>query len=190
MTLTFDEMVVAMLSCEQSPGFSVYKHGLSVAEYFSDLVEENPSFKWKLPDWFVKSKDKILGNLHPRETIHKYLLFHDCGKPFCRTVEDGKVHFPNHAEVSAQIWQSVGGSTDVGKLIRNDMVFHTANAEEITNKFNEWSIQDACTLLCAAFAEVHSNANMFGGHESTSFKMKWKHLDRRGKLLCKHYFKE
>jgi hypothetical protein len=39
----------------------------------------------------------------------------------------------------------------------------------------------ACTLLLSALAEVHSNANMFGGIDSTSFKIKWKHLDKRGK---------
>lgn len=196
MTLTltapssFDEMVSAMLSCEQSPGFSVYQHGVSVSKFFFDLISDSPSNQWKLPDWFVAHRQQLIQNLHSTETTAKYLLFHDCGKPYCRTVENGKVHFHNHAEVSADIWEAVGGDSDVGRLIRNDMVLHTATADEITNKFeNEWSIQDACTLLLAAFAEIHSNASMFGGQDSISFKMKWKQLDRRGKLVCKHYFK-
>lgn len=197
MTLTvsapssFDEMVAAMLTCEQSPGFSVYQHGVSVNKFFLDLISDSPSSQWKLPNWFIAHRQKLIQNLHPTETITKYLLFHDCGKPYCRIVEDGKVHFPNHAEVSGDIWGMVGGDADVGRLIRNDMVLHTATADEITNKLNgEWSIQDVCTLLLAAFAEIHSNASMFGGQDSISFKMKWKQLDRRGKLVCKHSFQE
>lgn len=189
LTPTFDEMVVAMLTCEQSPGFSVYQHGVSVSKFFFDLISDVPSNQWKLPDWFTLHKKELVKNSHPEEIYSKYLLFHDCGKPYCHTIEGDKVHFPNHAEVSGDIWEAVGGNPIVGKLIRNDMVLHTANAEEINDKLqNEWSIQDACTLLLAAFSEIHSNASMFGGQDSVSFKMKWKQLDRRGKQLCKHYF--
>jgi len=193
MTLTnsFDEMVSAMLSCEQSPGFSVYQHGVSVSKFFFDLIGDVQSNQWKLPDWFAVHKQQIIQNIHQTETISKYLLFHDCGKSASKTIDDnGKVHFPNHAEISGDIWESVGGDHVVGRLIRNDMVLHTATAEEITNKLNDWSIQDACTLLLAAFSEIHSNANMFGGINSISFKVKLKQLDRRGKQLCKYYFRE
>ena len=38
----------------------------------------------------------------------------------------------------------------------------------------------ATALLLTALAEVHSNAAMFGGADSDSFKIKAKHLDRRG----------
>ena len=69
------------------------------------------------------------------------------------------------------------------------VVIHTATAEEIDKKLEEdWTEQDACTLLLAALAEIHSNAKMFGGIDSTSFKMKWKQLDRRGKQICKKLF--
>jgi hypothetical protein len=52
----------------------------------------------------------------------------------------------------------------------------------------EWSAKDAITLLIAALAEVHSNASLFGGIESTSFKIKWKTIDKRGRQICKRYF--
>ena len=42
---------------------------------------------------------------------------------------------------------------------------------------------EAVSLLIVALAEVHSNAEMFGGMDSTSFKIKWKHLNQRGKSL-------
>ena len=42
---------------------------------------------------------------------------------------------------------------------------------------------EAATLLLTGLAEVHSNAAMFGGISSTSFKIKWKQIDRRGKAI-------
>lgn len=44
---------------------------------------------------------------------------------------------------------------------------------------------EAVALLLSGLAAVHANAEMFGGLMSDSFKSKWKHLDRRGKALCK-----
>jgi hypothetical protein len=41
----------------------------------------------------------------------------------------------------------------------------------------------ALTLLLTGLAEVHSNANMFGGIESTSFKIKYKSICQRGKQI-------
>jgi hypothetical protein len=34
-----------------------------------------------------------------------------------------------------------------------------------------------------AMAEVHSNAQMFGGENSDSFKIKAKHLEKRGRQV-------
>lgn len=42
----------------------------------------------------------------------------------------------------------------------------------------------AIALLLTGLAEIHANASMFGGLESTSFKIKWKHLDKRGRQIC------
>ncbi len=41
----------------------------------------------------------------------------------------------------------------------------------------------ATSLLISALSEVHANASMFGGIESTSFKIKWKQIDKRGRQV-------
>jgi len=141
---------------------------------------------WRLPEWFQLYKSQILGNLLDTETILEYALFHDCGKPFCQeTDSEGRIHFPNHAEISAQIWLDHGGDEQIANLIRLDMDIHRLKAEQIEEFCKR---KEAITLLIAGLAEIHSNANMFGGIDSDSFKIKWKHIDRRGKAICKIIF--
>ena len=43
----------------------------------------------------------------------------------------------------------------------------------------------AFTLLLTGLAEIHSNAEMFGGLESVGFKIKWKSINQRGKQILK-----
>jgi hypothetical protein len=66
------------------------------------------------------------------------------------------------------------------------MCLHIETADQIMA--HNWDVQTAMSLLLTALAEVHSNANMFGGIESISFKSKWKKIDKRGRMLCKHFF--
>lgn len=199
---TYDEMIAAMLRCEQTKGQSVYQHGLSVSRHIQEILDhlrDGVELQgWKVPDWLTTYGPQILANLYDDHLIHKYALLHDCGKPYCRVEDEKGVHFPDHACVSAQVYHSaVQGTGDVdeheiiGDLILWDMVIHTATAEEIVRYYTDeysWTVKDACTLLIAALAEIHSNAKLFGGIESTSFKAKWKKIDRRGWQICKHYF--
>lgn len=175
-----------MQTCEQTAGQNVYQHGVSVYQYFTQIVNGETQHM-RIPDWFVKHRMKIIDNLHTNQVIHDYTVYHDCGKSYCRIVDnEGKVHFPNHAEVSKKTYLDATGDCIVANLIGNDMVIHTASADEINHM--KWSICDAMTLLVAALAELHSNARLFGGIESISFKSKWKNLDRRGKQICKTFF--
>lgn len=208
MSITFQDLAVSMIKCEQTKGQSVYQHGVSVYQYLEDLVynleNENEIYpfhnsknNWKLPNWIFQYKNGILSNLHDEEVISKYCLFHDCGKSFCREIDsEGKVHFPNHAEVSKRVFLEAGGCEIPAKLIGWDMDCHQLNSIEIAERCNkDWTVKDACTLLLVSFSELHSNARMFSdGHinilESTSFKIKYKQLDKRGKQICKHYFGE
>jgi hypothetical protein len=188
---SFNEMVAAMLRCEQTKGQTVYQHGQSVQNYLFDLIDYlqtgSSDVSWRLPDWIFDYKLWILANLYDADTLTNYALYHDAGKPFCRVEQEGKVSFPNHAQVSAEVWAHVGGDATVGRLIKADMDLHTLTSEQLAVKCQEWSAKDAATLLLAAFAEIHSNARMFGGQESVSFKQKFKHLDRRGKQICKSF---
>jgi len=116
----------------------------------------------------------------------EYTLYHDCGKPYCLTYdENGKRHFPNHAEKSYQTWLSVDGDPQVAKLIKLDMVIHTLKADEVDDFIKH---PEAITLLLAGLAEVHANAKMFGGMDSTSFKIKWNQINKRGKAICQKLF--
>lgn len=197
MSITFDELAIAMIKCPQTEEQSVYQHGVSVKEHVQDLIyhlDSNlPSTNWKLPDWIYLYRNDIISNLHDEDTISKYTVFHDCGKFFCKTIDEaGKTHFPNHAQKSKEVWLEAGGEEIVAKLIGCDMDLHTMNSDEIKNRCeNDWSVKDACTLILVAFAEIHSNSKLFGGElgiKSEQFKIKWKSIDRRGKQICKHYF--
>lgn len=184
-----------MLTCEQTKGQTVFQHGTSVQQMSFELIGHlSDGFSisgWKLPDWLVANKSEITSNLHSLEDIACYTLYHDCGKPLCRTVDaEGKVHFPDHAAVSRQAYLDATGDERVANLIGWDMCLHTCNAEEITKLLATWTKKDAYTLIVVALAELHSNARMFGGVDSTSFKIKYKQLDKRGKQILKHYMGE
>jgi hypothetical protein len=179
-----------MQNCEQTAGQTVYQHGISVHSYFTQIVNGDTE-NMRIPDWFNQYRDRILANLYDSDTIYNYTVYHDCGKPYCREVdENGKTHFHNHAEVSKKTYLEVTNDIVVSNLIGWDMEIHTANSEEICKLCKIWSVQDAMTLLVAALAELHSNARLFGGVESVSFKSKWKNWDRRSKQICKFYFGE
>lgn len=173
-----------MKECFQTENFSVLQHGQSVWEYTQKILNKETD-NLRLPNWLVNNYDEILINIHERSIIEEYNILHDCGKPYCLEIdEEGKRHFPNHAEVSKKTYGALPNANQiVADLIGNDMVLHTATAEEI--KALNLSKRDAYTLLVTALAEVHSNANMFGGIESISFKSKWKKIDRRGNMILK-----
>ncbi|MFA6049956.1 MAG: hypothetical protein WC761_02045 [Candidatus Paceibacterota bacterium] len=184
-----------MKNCSQFRDQNVLQHGQSVWTYFQDLcnhLDETPLNKeWRIPEWFLTYKTEILSVIEQQddETLRHYMIYHDCGKPFCRTVdEQGRQHFPGHAEVSYNTWLSFSSDQETANLIRRDMQVHTMKAEDVIGFCENKS--EACILLLAALCEVHSNAVMFGGIQSDGFKMKWKQVDKRGKAICKVLFGE
>lgn len=185
-----------MRSCEQTSGWTVLQHGESVHQMLEHLISHltsgEPIEGWRIPAWLTSHGKQIAESCHEPSVRHYYTVYHDCGKPHCRTVdENGKAHFPDHAKASQNAFtKAVDGSMSIAaNLIGHDMILHTASADEIDSLCrSEWSKEDACTLLLSALAEVHSNAQLFGGIESTSFKQKWKTLDRRGKQIVRLYF--
>lgn len=151
-----------------------------VNAYFLDLyrhVKEGSEtkFKWKLPDRLLENKDKILNKFLPLDILNEYQIWHDCGKPFCRILdEEGKQHFPDHAKVSEEIWKQVG-TQEAAKLMGMDMLIHTIKGEEI-DKFIQYP--ESISLILTGLAEIHANAEMFSGIESTGFKIKFKQIDK------------
>lgn len=181
-----------MKSCFQSKNQTIYQHGESVQSKMFQLIEmlKTGDFKnnWRLPEWFSEYRNQILNSLCDEEIIEEYTLFHDCGKPYCKTLdENGKCHFPNHAEISYQIWMDAGGNRQAAKLMRMDMMIHQMKASEIDEFIKH---PEAITLLLTGLAEVHANGEMFGGFESNSFKIKWKQINKRGAAICKKLFSE
>lgn len=181
-----------MKSCFQSQNQTIYQHGESVHNKMFQLIGmlKTGDFKnnWRLPEWFVEYRQQILNSLLDEEIIEEYTLFHDCGKPYCKTLdENGKQHFPNHAEASYQIWMDAGGNRQAAKLMRMDMMIHQLKALEIDEFIKH---PEAITLLLTGLAEVHANGEMFGGFDSDSFKIKWKQINKRGGAICKKLFSE
>lgn len=182
-----------MLDCYQFPGMNVYEHGVSVHEWFNRLQKEAfaPSTTLRIPDWF-----KTIWKLHlftwdcesevskEWETIRLYQIYHDCGKPLCRTVDaEGKQHFPNHAQVSYETWMKYAETDqdrEVGSLIRMDMDAHCVKGDAIEEFIRR---PQASVLVTTALAEIYSNASHLNALDSDRFKIKYKQIDKVGKRL-------
>ena len=173
----------------QTPAQTILQHGQSVRDYVHQLFTGDLS-NFQIPDWLRDNRHFLINQAYPFVIIHKYTVFHDCGKPFCRTVDEaGKVHFPNHAEISRQKFLEIfPEETEVGELIGLDMIMHTENIEQI--KARQLSNQILTTLYLVAWAEICSNSKMFGGFDSVSFKIKAKKLDKLGKRLFGEMIKD
>jgi hypothetical protein len=169
-----------MKSVEQFPGMSVLDHGRDVFARYLDLISPEPLLKWRMPEWVEKLKPLQL----PLDVMKHYLIYHDCGKPFCRTVDaDGRQHFPNHAQVSYETWMQYAETEEdrqIGNLILMDMDAHTLKGAAIDEFIKR---PEAPSLLLAALAEIHSNAAWKGQLDSDQFKIKWKQIDKIGKRL-------
>lgn len=167
-----------MASCYQAPGQTVLQHCEAVLHRFKDLIGER-RLSWLLPGWF--DLNLLLPLCPPIEVMELYQLWHDIGKPYCRAVDTtGHQHFPDHARVSAAIWRVHGGDPLVARLIEHDMDLHTLKPSGVS-EYPHFDLAPA--LLLTALAELHANAELFGGFESTSFRIKWKQLNKVGNRL-------
>ena len=181
-----------MKATPQTESQSVYEHGVSVKEHIFELISflktGHIDDGWKLPTWMYEYREQLLASLLPDDIIKAYTVFHDCGKPYCLAIdEQGRRHFPDHAEVSHNVWRFVSNNKTIAKLILMDMKIHTMKAADV-DEFCQH--REAITLLLAGLAEVHSNAKMFGGIDSESFKIKWSQINKRGKAICRKLFGE
>lgn len=160
-------------------------HGKQVAAYYSDLISHFKNgtalqFQWvDPPEWISSLIDRQIDF----DTCQRYQTYHDCGKPFCLTIDaEGKRHFPNHAQISKKTWLEYGGSALEAELMGKDMDLHLLKAEEAA-QWADLNRDLGPTLLLTAWAEIHANAVMFGGLDSESFKIKAKRLRQRAKAI-------
>lgn len=208
--LAWKQLQADMEACEQTKGMSVLEHGRSVYKYLDHLNEMlslgisikdkfREKLEWQLPSWFEEYQEDLAWSRYCSSITYWYACYHDCGKPYCKIIDDeGKVHFPNHAQVSYETWLKINQESSInlpkkdieiiGQLILHDMDLHIMNATQIDELINTLPQEIVVSLLLTALAEIHSNAAMFGGINSSSFKIKFKQIDRRGRQICKKLF--
>lgn len=133
-------------------------------------------------DWdFIETLAKYQ---YDEETMKSYQIYHDCGKHLSKTIdENGKIHYPNHAFHSSQLYGEYFDNEIAQDLILKDLNFHTFKCEEMTDWLQSENVQTLCSLYLTAWAEIIANSSMFGGIESDSFKIKRKRLIQHGKKL-------
>lgn len=156
---------------------------------YDHVIHGTPlELQWKLTDWTKESRYIINKHLLDVDILRIYQIYHDCGKPFCRVVDEKGQHFPNHSQVSKERWLSCSDGSEIALqiagLIGMDMDIHTLRGDDIEEFANR---KEAISLLITGLCEIHSNAEMFGGIESVGFKIKWKHLNKMGSRIMKFY---
>ena len=175
-----------MRECFQFESMSILDHGVSVRDWYQDLKRVvlglEPSRSWKLPSWILSPLIRRFIETADDEVMELYQIYHDCGKPLCRTVDqEGRQHFPDHAIVSSRRWMECSdrspGAFQVGNLMLMDMDVHTLKACDVEEFARR---PQALALLLTGLCELHSNAQMFGGIDSTGFKIKFKNIERFG----------
>jgi len=161
-------------------------HGNDIREWYLDLKRVTMGLKpektWQLPSWIHSSEIRKHIEATDDQIVELYQVYHDCGKPMCRTVDRcGKQHFQDHAAVSKQRWiECSDGSSEalqIADLIGMDMDVHTLKAADV-DEFTKR--HQALTLLLTGLCELHSNSQMFGGTDSTGFKIKFKSINKFG----------
>lgn len=126
-----ESIVQDMKSCLQTDNLNVLQHGEMVSEYYKDLLSHlingtKLQLQWKLPQWLYDYKATIIENLYSSDIMEMYHVYHDCGKPYCKTIDElGRQHFPNHATISGEISKVLFPNNDVvHRLIAMDMDIH------------------------------------------------------------------
>lgn len=170
-----------MQRCHQSPDETIWQHCQSVAGTYFDILQ-HPD-KHPLPEIIRQKWNLIIANQIDSGVVRQYLEWHDCGKPFCETVSNGRTSFPNHAAISERMFREAGGSDEAARLIGLDMIFHLTKPSEILEQTATLDRRTLCTLMLSAWAAIFANAKMFGGADSESFKIKQSQLIARCKKV-------
>lgn len=178
---------------------TIFEHGMSVNRYYHDLLYNlnNRKDSLPIPELLYLEWDKIKPLVYSNGIMNVYQIYHDCGKPYCEVLDsEGRKHFPGHSEKSYQVFKDAFNYIPnemletVSNLIRYDMVFHEKPLNEIENFISKNDKRFLVSLYLTNLAELYSNAQMFGGYDSTSFKIKYKKLEKIFKKLYNYITKE
>lgn len=196
---SYKNVINRMIMTQQNNKQNILEHGLSVMKYFNEIkktlknsTEYNSFLNLKIPDFIIDNKDFILENLLSDDILNEYQQYHDIGKPYCiKYDEEGKIHFPNHEEYSSKIYLEFSDHCEkllISKLIYHDMDFHKLKPSECDSYLNQSKLSksEIISLLLTTLAELNSNADMFGGFESTSFKIKYKNYLKISKKIIEN----
>lgn len=188
---SYQNMIERMKETWQVPNVqTVYEHCESVRDKSLELYDHIVSGKsltseWVLPSWIEEYRKVLTKELRitPRPVVERYTQYHDCGKPLVAEFKNGKMHFSGHEYYSAYVYNSfLGKDRQVLRLIKNDMLIHKSKACDVGKLL---ALRERATLLIVSLAEVHANAELFGGVKSDSFKIKYKKIVARGNALFK-----
>ena len=160
---------------------NILQHGQSVHEHYKKILEalESKNYAtYQFPQILKDRFHKVKKRLYHIDLLKQYHIYHDCGKPFCKTVDvNGRQHFPNHAEVSRLTYCSVFSDDIIAKLIQHDMMFHSGSMEEIDAFIKEHDKRFLLSLWMTSLAELYSNSAMFAADNQASFRKKYAKLE-------------
>ena len=167
-----------MTTCYQAENLNMLQHGKSVYKEYCKLICQLSNGVGDATLLAVYSR--IKDSLPPPSVLKRYMVLHDCGKHLCLSIdESGKRHFPDHAQISAEQFLMIYPQDKFSSiLISKDMDFHLARGEQLESI---WKDPFAPILYLSAWASINANAEMFGGKQSDSYKIKRSRLIQAGK---------
>lgn len=113
--------------------------------------------------------------------IEAYHINHDISKPYIiQYDEQGRAHYPNHWISSNKMFIDRYGDSIFAEMILHDMDFHTLKGDDLKETCK---LPYASHLYATAWAAIFSNAELFGGTQSDSFKIKRKKLIKAFRFL-------
>ena len=180
------DLLQKMIKVNQFTNLNILEHGLSVRQQYTNIIKDLNSSnfdEYDFPDKLIDNWSWIKDNLLSDKIMSPYQIYHDCGKPFCLQIdEQGKQHFPNHAEVSHKVFtkyfKDIKHKEKIAFLIKNDMIFHSGSAEEINNFIASTDNKTLWSLWLTSLAELYANKKMFDENNQLSFKIKYKKLTK------------
>lgn len=126
----------------------------------------------------------LISNQYDQAIMENYHIYHDCGKPACRIVDaQERQHFPEHAKHSYYLHKEIFDCPAASEMIRQDMHFHELKSDALVAWLKLLDDKTMASLFLTALAEVKANSMMFGGEDSTSYKIKKKHLLKAAKKI-------